>query len=122
MGKKIIGLITCLIFIIASVYPVIGHRHSPKINNYTYMKSSYENNNAPLQEPTNDKVLIIGRIQNLIIYSDFAIFEPIRTRVITFNPFSLIVYTSGVMLVDSKLGILTNIFILGFFNVEIYMT
>jgi hypothetical protein len=122
MVKKIIGLIVCLIFIIASVYTVIGHSHSLKINNYSYIKSSYENNNSTLQEPAIDRVLIIGRIQNLIIYSGFAIFEPIRTRVITFNPFSNTVYTSGVMLVDSKLGILTNIFILGFFNLKIYMT
>jgi hypothetical protein len=75
-----------------------------------------------IQEPSTKNPLIIGRIKNLIIYDDFAIFEAIKTRVITFNPFSFITYTSAVMLITySKLGILTHNFIFGFFYVEIYI-
>ena len=76
-----------------------------------------------IQEPSTKRPLIIGRIKNLIIYGDFAIFEAIKTRVITFNPFSFITYTSAVMLVTfgSRLEILTHNFIFGFFYVEIYV-
>jgi hypothetical protein len=124
MMKKIIGLIICSLFITATVYPVIGYKHSLKINNYSYIKSSFDKIKVTYQEPPKIRALIIGRIENLIIYGGNAVFRAIKTRIITFNPFSSIIYTSAIMLVTlgSKIGILTNFFVLGFFNVIIYNT
>ena len=67
------------------------------------------------------KALILGRIQNLIKDEDLTKFDAIRTQVITFNPISLNTYKDRETLstFGSKIGILTNNFALGIFNVAI---
>ena len=123
MVRKIIGLIICILFVTATIYPVIGYKLSLKINNYSYLKSDFNKIKVTFQEPPTIRALIIGRIENLIFYSDIAIFRAIKIRVITFNPFSFITYSSVIMLVSliSKIGILTTNFVLGLFHVIIYI-
>jgi hypothetical protein len=116
---KGLALTVILFFIQSSVIPLICGEEVSEINDN--VKITQKNLN---QEQPTKRALIIGRIENLVIYGNFAVFNAIKTRVITFNPFSFVIYYSVVMLLTfgSKLGILTNNFVLGLFNVTIYIT
>ena len=116
---KGLALTVILFFIQSSVIPLICGEEVSEINGN--VKITQKNLN---QEQPTKRALIIGRIENLVIYGNFAVFNAIKTRVITFNPFSFVIYYSVVMLLTfgSKLGILTNNFVLGLFNVTIYIT
>ena len=115
MEKK--SSLLCKTLVVGVIFLFIGVCIQPIVN------AQIEKKLDIIQEPSTKRALIIGRIKNLIIYDDFAIFEAIKTRVITFNPFSFITYTSALMLVTfgSRLEILTHNFIFGFFYVEIYI-
>jgi hypothetical protein len=88
---------------------------------WLFFRSGFDNVKVTFEEPTTKKSLICGKIENVLTAEDFAMFDAVKTRVITFNPFSFNTYTSGETLVTfgSKFGILTNSFVLGFFNIAI---
>lgn len=112
----VLGII--FLFVGASFIPLICGEKVSQIND-----NIKKTQDSPNQDSPTKKALIFGRIENLIIYGNFVVFRPVKTRVITFNPFSFDIYYSGVMLITfgSKLGILTNRFVLGFFYVTIYI-
>ncbi len=90
-----------------------------------FQRSGFDNVIVSIGEqeskPDVKKAVICGRIQNLIKNEDLIKFDAIRTRVLTFNPFSLNTYTNEGTIVTfgSKIGILTYNFALGFFNIAI---
>lgn len=88
---------------------------------WLYFRSGFDNVKVSFEEPTTKKVIIFGRIENLNTSDYFAVFDAVKTRVITFIPFSFNTYTSGETLVTfgSKIGILKDKFALGFFNMAI---
>lgn len=58
--------------------------------------------NGWLKEPEFQKAFIFGKITNLSSQGDYITFEAVKTRVITFSPFSFNSYVSGEVFVISK--------------------
>lgn len=92
---------------------------------HLYQRSGFDNvivtDGEHESEPELKKAFIFGRIQNLIEDEDLIKFDAIRTRVITFSPLSFNTYTDRETLITfgSEIGILTDGFALGIFNVAI---
>lgn len=84
-----------------------------------YFRSGFDNVKVYFEEPETKGALIFGRLENLNELECFSMFDAVRTRIVTFIPFSFNTYTSGetIIIFGSKIGILTDGFAFGIFNI-----
>lgn len=83
-----------------------------------YFRSGFDNVKVSFEEPETKRVFIFGRIENLKETEVFILFDAVKTRVVTFIPFSFDTYISGktIVIFGTKIGMLSDKFVFGFFN------